>query len=57
MIDTRPVLECQDCGIVIKELTPEEVRLVAANPQNFIIWCGPCGAALLRELRALDGAR
>ena len=34
-----------------------EARLVAANPQNFIIWCGPCGAALQRELQALDGVR
>jgi hypothetical protein len=35
----KPVLECELCGIVVRELTPAEADEVAANPYNFIVTC------------------
>lgn len=35
-------LDCQDCGDVIKRLTPSEAQQVAANPYNYIGYCIPC---------------
>lgn len=37
-----PVIECQDCGRVIRTLTPAEAQQVAARPYNFIVFCYPC---------------
>ena len=38
----NPVLECQDCGVVLRELTLAEAQQVAANPYNFIVFCKLC---------------
>jgi hypothetical protein len=43
MID-NPVLECQDCGSVVRKLTQTEDQAVAANPYNFIVFCRECAA-------------
>lgn len=37
-----PVLECQDCGIVLRTLSPAEAQKVAANPYNYIALCMLC---------------
>lgn len=41
MLD-QPVLECQDCGRVLRTLSPAEAQQVADNPYNFIFFCVPC---------------
>lgn len=51
----EPVLECQDCGDVLKRLTPEENQRVAANPHSFIVYCGRCRAGALRHAAARWG--
>lgn len=43
-------LDCQDCGEVIRRLSMGEAQRVAHNPENFIVWCRPCGRAQAREL-------
>lgn len=35
-------LECQDCGIELKELSDAEVQKVAANPYNYVVYCKVC---------------
>lgn len=37
-----PVLECQDCGKVLRHLSPGEAQKVADNPYNFIAYCAMC---------------
>lgn len=37
-----PVLECQDCGRVLRHLTPGEAQQVAEHPYNFIFFCAIC---------------
>ena len=39
----KHVLECQDCGMVLRELSKAEYYRVAANPYNFIVYCFQCG--------------
>lgn len=39
---TDPTLDCQACGNVLKRLTAAEAQQVAANPYNFIVFCGSC---------------
>lgn len=34
-------LDCQVCGVVVRELTKAEHQQVAANPYNFIVYCSP----------------
>lgn len=51
MSASDPTLDCQDCGIVIRRLSPAEAQRVADNPYNFILYCRPCQEAVLRELR------
>lgn len=36
------VLECQDCGDVVKVLEPVEAQQVAEKPYNFIVYCARC---------------
>jgi uncharacterized protein with PIN domain len=36
------VLECQDCGTPVKQLSVEEARLVADKPYNFVVYCKYC---------------
>lgn len=35
-------LECQDCGAILKELSPTEQQKVARDPYNFIFYCRTC---------------
>lgn len=37
-----PKLECQSCGWVIRELSPQEARDMALHPYNWITFCGDC---------------
>ena len=37
-----PVLECQDCGEVVKRLTRAEEAQVADRPYNFVVYCRRC---------------
>jgi hypothetical protein len=37
-------LECQQCGTVLKRLSPAESQRVALNPYGFVAFCGPCGS-------------
>lgn len=36
---TDPVLECQTCGVVVRELSLAEAQKVAENPYAFIVYC------------------
>jgi hypothetical protein len=36
----QPVLECQSCGVTVRELTAAEARVVAERPYDFIVYCG-----------------
>lgn len=35
----RPALYCQDCGDLVRYLTPEEVQRVARDPYAYIAYC------------------
>lgn len=48
------VLECQDCGRFLRYLSNAEEQKVAANPYNYIIYCGPCGDVRKRIDRLHD---
>lgn len=38
----QPVLECQDCGDVVRELSDAEAQRVADSPYDFIVYCHSC---------------
>lgn len=38
----RSYLECQDCGEVLRELTPAEAQRVARAPYDFVCYCRSC---------------
>jgi len=38
----QPTIDCQDCGVVLRELSPDEAQEVARNPYNFIFYCDTC---------------
>lgn len=43
------VLECQDCGTVLRELTPDEATQVADHPDRFLdVRCATCRRAEVR---------
>lgn len=42
MIRDPGVLECQDCGRVIRHLSVVEAQRIAVNPYNFVFWCDDC---------------
>lgn len=42
MASVRQTLDCQDCGEVVRELTPAEAQQVALHPENFIVLCRQC---------------
>lgn len=44
----RPVLECQDCGEVLRELTDALAQQVALRPYDHVAYCAEC-----RRLRRL----
>ncbi|WP_159600239.1 hypothetical protein [Agromyces humi] len=37
-----PTLDCQDCGRVLRKLTPAEAQRVAYRPYSFIVFCNDC---------------
>jgi hypothetical protein len=41
-------LDCQQCGQILRELTPAEARKVADSPENFIIYCKSCQKDILK---------
>ena len=43
-------LDCQDCGNVLRVLTPAEAQKVAANPYNYIAYCKRCASAIESEI-------
>jgi predicted nucleic acid-binding Zn-ribbon protein len=43
-------LECQDCGYPVRTLTPAEEQQVADRPDDFVVYCPPCGRARQRDL-------
>lgn len=45
MNDGPAVLECQDCGTVIRELSKAEEQDMARNPYNWITYCRLCWTA------------
>lgn len=45
MASRVPTLECQDCGLVLRILTPAEAQQVAKRPYDFIVFCRSCGQA------------
>lgn len=46
----KSVLECQDCGKVLRELGAAEAQKVADNPYNFMAFCRSC----MRDQESLD---
>lgn len=38
----KSVLECQDCGEVIRRLSDSEAQQVAGAPYNFVRYCRSC---------------
>lgn len=42
MLHDEEVLECQQCGCVLKRLTPAEAQQVALRPHNFVMYCTSC---------------
>lgn len=41
-MNSDPVLECQDCGRVLRHLSTGEAQQVADNPHNLIAYCSSC---------------
>ena len=41
-LDAFDVLECQQCGVVLRQLTPAQAKEVARNPYNYIEYCRVC---------------
>ena len=39
---TGEFLECQQCGRVVRELTPTEAQKVAENPYDYVVYCADC---------------
>lgn len=40
-----PTLDCDDCGRILRHLSPSEAQKVARNPYNFIAYCTTCQKA------------
>lgn len=47
----QETLDCQNCGIVLKELSNAEAQKVARDPYKFIAFCGPCGRDEFKALK------
>lgn len=45
----HPVIECQDCGYILRHLTAAEEAQVAQMPQNFVWYCNPCSKERSRQ--------
>lgn len=43
MSDEQPVLECQECGDVIRKLSHEEAQDMAYRPYAWVAYCWQCG--------------
>lgn len=37
------VLECQDCGQVVRHLSMAEAHWMSHFPNSYIVYCEPCG--------------
>lgn len=51
-METTPTLDCQDCGIALRRLTPSEAQRVAERPYDFVTRCGSCGKDAARDYEA-----
>jgi hypothetical protein len=38
----EPVIECQDCGYVLRKMTSAESKRAAQRPYDFEWWCYTC---------------
>ncbi len=47
---TRPSLDCQDCGTVVRWLTDAEAQQVARDPYAYIAFCFAHGEARMRDI-------
>ena len=47
-------LDCQDCGDVVRRLSPSEAQEVAQAPYSFIVYCELCRADRAREQMQLE---
>lgn len=45
----RDTLDCQICGKVLRVLTTAETQKVAANPYNYVVFCGECKKYATKE--------
>lgn len=46
----KKVLECQDCGEVVRDdLSPSEVQKMAERPYDFIVYCYRCTVGRERD--------
>lgn len=50
MLGREETLDCQDCGAVLRVLTPAEAQQVARDPYKFIAYCGWCGQTRQKEV-------
>ena len=44
-----PVLECQDCGQIVRQLDAREARMVAERPYDFVVLCRRCSERFAYE--------
>ena len=44
-------LDCQDCGIILRELNASETQQVADNPYNYVVYCSYCKRDEERKIR------
>ncbi|AMS02558.1 hypothetical protein BJD55_gp009 [Gordonia phage Yvonnetastic] len=44
-------LDCQDCGQVVRVLSSSEADMVAMDPYNYIVYCGPCKQDIERGIQ------
>lgn len=42
-------LDCQDCGTVLRVLSPEEAQTVADKPHDYVRYCRSCAPDRVRE--------
>ena len=49
MYEVTKVLECEDCGRIIKTLTEYENQRMADKPYDFISYCDPCKASRAKK--------
>lgn len=50
MWNSPPTLDCDQCGDILRTLTPEEELKVALNPYNYIAYCSYCRKEIWEQL-------